>query len=157
MNSEKFKNSGFAKLYLWTTKAKYTMGIFYVAFVMFYLLFGLLGDGPAVTLDFFTAIQMLFACFFIGIVKQAVLPVEKLNRPRCVLWVVSGVLITLAFSLVFKWFQSFPRWCFIVFLLFVAVAMVAMLLGYYLELHRETKRLNRGLAQFQKQPPKREG
>lgn len=157
MNSEKFKNSGFAKLYLWTTKAKYTMGIFYVAFVMFYLLFGLVGDGPAITLDFFTAVQMVFACFFIGIVQQAILPVEKLNRIRCVLWIVSGVLITLAFSLGFGWFSAFPTWCFIVFLLITAAAMVAMLLSYYLELHRETRRLNRGLAQFQKQAPKREG
>lgn len=157
MGSEEFKNSGFAKLYLWTTKAKYTMGIFYVAFVMFYLLFGLISEGPAVTLDFYTAIQMVFACFFIGIVQQAILPVEKLSRPRCILWIISGVLVTLAFSLVFGWFRPFPLWCFIVFLVLTAAAMVAMLLSYYLELHRETKRLNRGLAQFQKQIPKKEG
>ncbi|MDL2324272.1 hypothetical protein LJC61_03860 [Ruminococcaceae bacterium OttesenSCG-928-A16] len=157
MNSDRFKNSGFAKLYLWTTKAKYTMGIFFVAFVMFYLLFGLISDGPAISLDFFTAIQMVFACFFIGIAQQVILPVEKLNRTRCVLWVASGVLITLAFGLGFGWFRHFPRWCFIVFLLIMAAAMMAMILSYYLELHRETKRLNRGLTAFQKQRPKREG
>lgn len=157
MNSEKIKNSGFARLYLWTAKAKYTMGIFFVAFVFVYLLFGLISEGPAVTLDFFTAVQMVFACFFIGILQQAILPVEKLSRSRCILWVASGVAVTLVFSLVFKWFAQFPLWCFIVFTVFIAIGMVAMIAGYYLELHRETKRLNRSLEQYQKRNLKTEG
>lgn len=150
MKRDRMANSGFARLYLWTTKAKHTMGIFFVAFVVFFLLFGLISEGSTITLNFVTAIEMVFACFFIGLVQQAILPVEKLSRARCMLWVVSGVLITLAFSLVFGWFSALPLWCLIAFLLITALAMVAMIWSYYLELHRMTKRLNRGLEQFQR-------
>lgn len=156
MNSEKLKNSGFAQLYLWTTKAKYTMGIFFVVYVFVYLLLGVLCDGATATLNFFTAVQMIFACLFIGLLQQAILPVEKLSRTRCVLWVASGVALTLLFSLVFGWFRPFPLWCLIVFLLVMAMGMTAMIAGYYLELHRETKRLNRSLEQYQKRSFKRE-
>ncbi|MDL2293678.1 DUF3021 family protein [Ruminococcaceae bacterium OttesenSCG-928-D13] len=157
MNSEKLKYSGFARLYLWTTKAKYTMGIFFLMHVLVYLLLGLLNEGAAVTLDFFTAVQMMFACFFIGILQQWILPVEKLSRARCVLWVVSGVAVTLVFNLVFGWFRPFPLWCLILFLLLTALGMVAMILGYYLQLHQETKHLNRRLEQYQRRNSGKQG
>ncbi|MDL2225047.1 DUF3021 family protein [Eubacteriales bacterium OttesenSCG-928-M02] len=157
MNEKKWTNSGFARLFLWTVKAKYTMGIFYVVFVLLYLLFGLISEGPVVMLDLFTAIQMVFACFFIGILQQAILPVEKLSRPRGILWVVSGVVVTLLFSLGFGWFAQFPVWCFVLFVAFMALGMAAMIIGYYLELHKETKRLNRSLERFQNQSRKTEG
>jgi hypothetical protein len=151
-----FKNSGLARLYLWVTKAKYTMGIFFVAFVVVYLFFGLVSEGALVTLDFFTALEMVFACFFIGLLQQIIIPMGRLNRSRCALWIVSGVLITLVFSLVFRWFERFPLWCFILFMIFMALGMGAIILGYYLELNRETQRLNRGLEQFQQQKSKKE-
>ncbi|MDL2205678.1 hypothetical protein LJC33_02060 [Eubacteriales bacterium OttesenSCG-928-N13] len=157
MHTEKLKNSGFARLFVWTAKAKYTMGLFFVVFVLFYLFFGLITEGETVALDFFTALQMVFACFFIGILQQALLPASKLNRARCVLWVLFGVVITLGFSVVFGWFAQFPRWCLVVFVLFVAVAMMFMIILYYLELQRETKRLNQGLEQYQKRNTKAEG
>ncbi|MDL2293514.1 DUF3021 domain-containing protein [Ruminococcaceae bacterium OttesenSCG-928-D13] len=160
MNGERLKNSGFARMYLWTTKAKYTMGIFFIVHVLGYLLLGLLGllgDGAAVTLDFFTAVQMMFACYLIGVLQQWILPAEKLSRARCVLWGVSGVAATLVFNLVFGWFRSFPTWYLILFLLFVALGMVAIILGYYLQLHRETKHLNRRLEQYQKRNPGKQG
>lgn len=147
---EKFMGSRFARLYLWFAKAKYTMGIFYVAYVFFYLLLGLISEGAAVTLDLYTAIEMLFSCFFIGIIQQAMLTVDKLSRTRCVLWIVSGALITLVFSLVFGWFKGFPGWCFAVFHICVAMGMAAMILLYYIELHRETQLLNQQLEQFQR-------
>lgn len=147
-----FENTGFARLYLWTTKAKYTMGIFFVVFVLVYLLFGLLYDGVATALDFFTAVQMMFAGFFIGIAQQAIVPTDKLSKTRCVLWVAAGLIITLAFSLVFGWFSAFPLWCAIVFFLVLAVGMLAMLLGYYLDLRRETRMLNQQLDKFKSMP-----
>lgn len=145
-----FENTGFARLYLWTTKAKYTMGMFFLAFVLVYLLFGLIG-GHENTLDLFTAIQMMFACFLIGIAQQAILPKDKLSKARCAWWVVAGALITLAFSLLFGWFSTFPLWCAIVFFAVLVMGMFAMILGYFIELHRETQVLNRRLAEFQRQ------
>jgi hypothetical protein len=147
---DKIKNSGLARLYLWVTKAKYTMGIFFVGFVIVYLFFGLVSGGALVTLDFFTAVEMVFACFFIGLSQQIIIPLDRLNRSRCALWILSGELITLVFSLVFRWFERFPLWCFISYMIFIALGMGAVILGYYLELSRETQRLNRGLEQFQK-------
>lgn len=150
MIKEQLRNSGFARLYLWTTKAKYTMGIFFVMHVLIYLLLGLLAEGAAITLDFFTAFQMMFSCFSIGVLQQVLLPAEKLSRARCALWVGSGVAVPLLFNLVFGWFQPFPRWCLLVFLLFTALGMMAMIVAYYLQLHRETKHLNQRLEQYQK-------
>lgn len=146
-----FSNSGFARLYLWTAKAKYTMGIFFLAFVLLYLFLGLIAVETAVTLDLLTAIEMMFVGFFIGLLQQAIIPKDKLSRPRCALWIVSGTLIALVFSLVFRWFDSFPLWCFFSFLLLPAVGMGALILAYYLDLNRETKLLNRELERFQKQ------
>ncbi|MDL2218612.1 hypothetical protein LJC27_08155 [Christensenellaceae bacterium OttesenSCG-928-M15] len=148
----KFENTGFARLYLWTTKAKYTMGMFFLVFVLAYLLFGLINGGPAVTLDFFTAVQMMFASFFIGIAQQAIIPGDKLTKARCAWWIVTGVCTTLAFSLLFGWFSPFPPWCAAVFFAVLIVGMLAMILGYFIELRRETRVLNQRLAQFQKQP-----
>ncbi|MDL2318643.1 hypothetical protein LJC74_06165 [Eubacteriales bacterium OttesenSCG-928-A19] len=157
MYSDKLKDSKFARVYVWMAKAKYTMGILFVAFVFVYLFFGWISEGPMVTLDLFTSVQMLIACFLIGVLQQAILPAAKLSRVRGICWVLSGVLITLVFSLVFGWFDQLPLWCFIVFVVFIAIGMAAMIVGYYLELHRETKRLNRGLEQFRRQKPGTEG
>ncbi len=150
MNSENFKNSSFARLYLWTTKAKYTMGIFFVAFTLVYLLFGIIFKEPSIVLTFYTAVQMMFACYAIGLLQQIVLPVEKLSFTRCCIWVLSGVATTLMFNFVFGWYDFLPAWCFFTFLLVLAMGMIAMIAGYYLELHRETKFLNRSLEEYQK-------
>lgn len=146
-----FEDSGFAGLYLWTAKAKYTMGIFFLMFVLVYLIFGMIGEGPSHLLDFFTAIQMMFACFFIGIAQQGIVPKEKLTKARGVLWIIVSVLITLSFSLIFGWFSAFPSWCLILFLVLLSMGMAALLLGHYIELHRETQTLNRQLEKFQRQ------
>lgn len=150
----RFSDSGFARLYLWISKAKFTMGIFFMAFALVYLFFGFITEDPPITLGLFPAIQMLFAAFFVGIAQQAILPVDKLSVPRGILWVAAGLLITLGFSLGFGWFALFPAWCLPVFLFVLTLGMIAMIISHCLELRRETKLLNRQLAQFQskKQP-----
>lgn len=156
MSENSFENSGFARLYTWITKAKFTMGVFFTMHVIFFLFFGLVINGTTVLLDFFTALEMLFACFFIGLLQQAVILPEKFTRVRCALWVVSGTFITLLFGLVFRWFRLFPAWCFPVFITFEVIGMLFMILSYYLELHRETKYLNRKLDQFRNNKPEKE-
>lgn len=146
-----FEDTGFARLYLWTTKAKYCMGILFLAFVLTYLLFGLLKEGSKVTLDFFTAVEMMFACFFIGIAQQAILPKDKLTKERGVIWVALGLVITLVFSFVFGWFSAFPLWCAIVFCAVLVIGMIALILSSYLDLYRDTKILNQQLRKFQSQ------
>jgi hypothetical protein len=147
---DKFKDSHFALLYVWMSKAKYTMGIFFVVFVVFYLFFGLIGISRPVTLDFITAIEMLFACLFIGIAQRAITPADKPTKARCVIWILSGGCITLIFSVAFGWFAVFAPWCIYVFMCAVMLGMGAMVLGYYLQLNHETRDLNRRLEQYQR-------
>lgn len=144
----KFSESSFARLYLWVSKAKFSMGILFVAFTLLYLFLGII-NGVDVSIDLFSALQMVFACFFIGIAQQLILPKGKLSSFRCALFVVCGGLVTLAFGLGFGWFVQFPSWCMPSFILIMALGMIAMVVSDYLELHRETKLLNRKLAQFQ--------
>jgi len=146
----KFEDTGFAHLYLQAATAKYTMGIFFMLLVFLYLLLGIVSHGPAVALDFFTAAQMACACLFIGFMRLGVVPNDKLTKPRCTLWVGFNALLTLAFSLVFGWFAAFPRWCLIVFLASIVVSSAAVLLGHFIELHRETQRLNHQLEKYQR-------
>ncbi len=146
---DKFKDSRFALLYVWMSKAKLTMGILFVVFVVFYLFFGLVSARSPVTLGFFTAFEMLFACFFIGIAQQALVPADKLTKGRCLLWLASGGSITLLFSLLFGWFTVFPSWCIYVFMSVVMLGMGGMILSYYLQLAHETRSLNRRLGQYQ--------
>lgn len=148
-----FHNSKFAHFYLWATKAKYTMGLFFAFYVILYLFLGLIAVPKDIQLDFWTAFEMMFACFFIGVAQQVILPVEKLSRGRCLLWMAAGALITLAFSLIFQWFVLFPLWCFVVFVAMFVLGTGAMLISYYLELYQETRKLNKQLEQFQKNRP----
>lgn len=146
----KFTNSRFARLYLWMTKAKYTMGMFFVVYVFLYLIFGYIAFDTPMLLDLPTAIEMTFACFFVGLTQQIILPVDRLSKPRCLLWLATGTVITLVFSLTFRWFSPFPVWYLVLFLLVMLAGMAALLVSYYLELKSETRLLNKKLEQFQK-------
>ena len=147
-----FAETGFARLYLWTAKAKYTMGILYLAYTFVYLILGVIASETEVALDLFTAIEMMFCCFFIGLAQQGIVPLGKLTKPRCAVWTGTGLLITVGFSLAFGWFSTFPSWCFVLFLVMLAMGMLAVLLGSFIELYWETKLLNRQLEKFQNKP-----
>ena len=148
---KKFRTSTFARLYVWAGRAKYTMGLFFAGFTLMYLFFGLVSEGPAVTMDLFTSLEMMIAGALIGMAQQFLVPTGVLTRARSVLWVVIGIAVTLSFSLIFGWFSMLPLWGFICFQLFAAFGLVAMILMYYFELYGDTKELNRGLEQFQQQ------
>jgi len=145
-----FANSGFARLFTWMAKAKYSMGILFVLYVVIYLFFGIVIKEINVSLNFFTAIQMLFTCLLIGIMQQILIPSDKISMLRCAVWITSGAVVTVLSELVFKWFSLFPAWCFPAFIVFMILGMLFMVLAFYLELHRETKSLNRNLEKFQK-------
>lgn len=149
MRENRFENSGFARLFVWAAKAKYTMGLFFAVYVFLFLLLGVLIEGTTAALGFFTALEMVFACFFIGLLQQFILPAEKHSRVRKALWIISGVGVTLLFGLVFQWFNAFPAWCLPAFAAAIAIGMVVVLLGDHLQRYNETKQLNRKLAQFQ--------
>ena len=144
-----FKNGRVAKVCIWLTKAKEAMGLLLIAYAFFYLLFGFFVKPGFQGLDLFTFLQMAFASFFVGVVRQTVIPPGVLNRWRGILWLVSGVVITVGFSLFFDWFGGFPIWCPLVFWGLMAAGFAAMIMEYYFELHQETRLLNVKLEQFQ--------
>lgn len=145
----RFKNGRVAKIYIWGAKAMEVMGLLFTAYVIFYLFLGIFAEPGFSGLDFFTAIQMAFAGFFMGMIRQAVIPSGVLNRRRGVLWMVSGEILTVGFSLFFGWFKGFPLWCALVFWGLMAAGFAGMILEYFFELHQETVVLNRKLEQFQ--------
>lgn len=149
MRENRFENSGCARLFVWAAKAKFTMGLFFAGYVLLFLLLGVLIEGMNAALGFFTALEMVFACFFIGLLQQLILPMDKHTRARKALWVISGVGITLLFGLVFQWFKAFPAWCLPAFAAAIAIGMLGVIFNDHLQLYNETKQLNRKLAQFQ--------
>ena len=152
----KLENSRFARLYLWTARAKYTMGMFFLIVVIFYLFLGFVSEGPAVTLDFFTALQMACVCLIIGFTRQGIVPNEKLTKSRCILWIGLNTLVMLACSFLFHWFAALPTWCLVAFLAVAVVGMAGILLGHFFELHKETQLLNRQLEKFQRRQTREE-
>ncbi|NLX64188.1 MAG: hypothetical protein GX022_05360 [Clostridiaceae bacterium] len=126
------------------------MGILFALYVVVYLFFGIVIKEIDVSLNFFTAVQMLFTCLIIGIMQQIFIPLDKISPLRCAVWIASGAVITVLSELVFRWFRLFPAWCFPVFTVFMILGMLFMVLAIYLELHRETKNLNHNLEKFQK-------
>ena len=146
---DRINQSPFAKLYVWVSKAKYTMGIFFVAFLFMYFFLGCLAEGPAFSLDVFTAIQMLFACFFIGIAQQILLPDHTLSPGRLLAWLLISLAISVSFSALFSWFEHL--WQLLFFQLIPVFGILALALGYYWELRQETRMLNDQLSRFQSQ------
>ena len=141
--------SRFAKLYVWFGRAKYTMGLFTATFALFYLFFGYICEGPAIKLDFLTFFQMTLVCFIIGVIQQAIIPSGALTRGRAILWSVLCIAIIQGFCLICGWFEAFPLWCLVAFIVCTAICFPAMIVMYYFELFYETKQLNRCLEQFQ--------
>lgn len=146
---EKFINSHFALLYVWMAKAKYTMGLFFIVFVHMYLLFGWIHTGMQTTLDLITSLEMVIACFLIGVTQQIIVPRKHLTIKRAVVWILLGFAITLSFSIIFQWFAKFPAIYLQLFLSIVIIGMAAMILNYYFELIHETDKLNKQLVYFQ--------
>lgn len=144
-----FRNGRFVKVSMWFTKVKEAMGLLFIAYVFFYLFFGLFAEPGFQGLDLFTCIEMAFATFFVGVIRQAVIPAGTWTIKRGVFWMLASEAITVGFSLVFHWFEGFPIWCALVFWGFMAFGFAFMILEYYFELHRETALLNRKLEQFQ--------
>lgn len=145
----KASQSAFGRFYLWMFEAKFTMGIFFMFYVVLYLLLGLVSAEPAVALGLSDAFQMILLAFLIGIAQQALLPDGgRLTSARGALFVAIGTAATLVCSLAFSWFRGFPVWCPIVFVALTAVAIALMIYSLHLRLMRETERLNSQLDAF---------
>jgi hypothetical protein len=137
------------RYYLFIYEAKTTSGVYFLAFSVLYLFLGL-AVPEKITIDLFTAIQMMIACFLIGFSQHIIIPYEKVTVKRAFIWMVFSIIVTFGFSLGFAWFVGFPKWCAVVFYTFMiwGFAMMWLAVKWYSE--KENKKLNENLKAYQK-------
>ncbi len=150
---ENHRGNAFERFYVWVTESKMTMGLFFAAYVFFYLFLGFFADEAPAQIDFSTSLEMMVAAFLLGILQKLLVPGRsgKITPPRSIAWVALSTLATLGFSLAFGWFAGYPAWCLALFVGAVALGVSLMVYFYYLQLKAETRRLNERLARFQSQ------
>ncbi len=73
------------RYYLFIYEAKTTSGVYFLAFSVLYLFLGL-AVPERITIDLFTAIQMMIACFLIGFSQHIIIPYEKVTVKRAFIW-----------------------------------------------------------------------
>ena len=143
MNKRKWQD-----LYLFIFDVKTTGCIYFVAFVFFYLAFGIINPANSTVIDFWTFMQIMLACLLIGFGQGSILPKNDLSIPRILLWGVRSLLVTITFSEGFHWFNMHPRWYSLVFYGVIAVSFFFFWLAFYWRLQRETRELNDALNKF---------
>lgn len=77
MNKRKWQD-----LYLFIFDVKTTGCIYFVAFVFFYLAFGIINPANSTVIDFWTFMQIMLACLLIGFGQGFILPKNDLSIPR---------------------------------------------------------------------------
>ncbi|WP_428910760.1 hypothetical protein [Niallia sp. Krafla_26] len=136
--------------YLFMFDVKTTGCIYFVAFVFFYFVFGVINDRYWVTLDFWTSMQIMLACLLIGVGQGIFLPKNHLSLPRIIIWAVWALLVTVGFSEGFQWFQMYPRWYSFGFYSIIAISFFFFWVALNWRLERETKELNHALVKYKK-------
>lgn len=139
----------FAEIYLFSYGAKRIMGIYFLTFALVYLILGKIGTASDVTLDLWTALQMMVACMLIGYGQELIVPVARLSVKRAAWWMLWAVGVTIGSVLVWGWFDGFPPWCGIVFCVLMTLGLAALLLGLLYDSRRETRQLNEHLKAYQ--------
>lgn len=133
--------------YLFMFDVKNTGGIYFIAFVFFYLVFGVFEPGSSITLDFWTAMQIFAACLLIGF-GQGLLLKKELSHSRMFLWGIWALLVTVGFSEGFGWFALYPEWYRYVFYSMITISFFFYWLALSWRLQKETKMLNEALVRY---------
>lgn len=134
--------------YLFMYDAKSAAGIYFVAFVFFYLVFGVYDPARATTLDFWTSLQLFAACLLIGLGQSFLLSPDKVIPSRFAIWSAWSLIITVLFAEGFDWFHAYPDWYRFVFYGLIAVSFLLYWLALDWQLKRETKNLNHALHEY---------
>lgn len=142
------KKGKYQEFYLFMYEAKSVAGIYFLAFVFFYLVFGIFNPAQATTLDFWTSIQIFAACLLIGLGQSFLLSNHKVTITRILLWSVWSLLITVLFTEGFNWFHSYPGWYRFVFYGMIALSFLFYWLVLDWQLQRETRSLNHALSEY---------
>jgi hypothetical protein len=148
MGGIKMKKRKWQDFYLFMFDVKTTGCIYFVAFVFFYLVFGVINPSLSTTLDFWTSMQIMLACLLIGFGQGIILPKNNLSVPRIIIWGIWALVVTVSFSEGFQWFQLYPRWYSFGFYSIIAISFIFFWLALNWRLERETKELNHALGKY---------
>jgi len=140
---------GLERFYLFSIKAKGTMGIYFVGFVFFYFGVGYLGGASRLSIDLAKTMQMTATCMAIGYSQAAIVPPEKFTAKRAAAWLTLSGAITAASTVFFGWFAGLPAYCPYLFCTATALGLAGYVLGLYFDARRETERLNMHLKAYQ--------
>lgn len=144
----------FNHFYLWGLDTKYRMGLYTVA-VVFYkgIVNALMGNF---TVDSLIILEITLVSFVFACIETAIFPVGKSwgaehSARRTALWSILANVIYIGASLMFGWFSGVPLWGAAVLVAMLELVLFAMWYALRLERKRDTKALNAGLQEFQKQ------
>lgn len=136
------------QFFLFMYDAKMTAGIYFLAFVFFYLVFGVFDSETATSLTFWTSMQLFAASLLIGLGQGFILSNHELTLPRISFWSVWALGITVAFSESFGWFENYPLWYSMMFYSLITVSFFFYWLALHWRLQKESVELNNALIQF---------
>lgn len=136
------------EVYLFMFNVKITGCFYFVAFVFFYLVFGVLDMATTPSLNFWTSVQMFIACLGIGFAQGIIIPKNNLSVARILIWCFVSIIITIFFSEWFEWFSMYSNWYSYVFYSCIAISFFFYWLALSWQLQRETKQLNDALYKF---------
>lgn len=140
---------GFASLYLFSYEAKNTAALYFLASVIVYLGLGKITNSSD-SLNVWTALQMVIACSLIGFSQKLIVPLEKLDIKRSIIWIVLSSTIVISFALGFNWFGAFPLWCTILYCVVLVIGFAMLTIGLLFDSKRETQKLDAALKAYQK-------
>jgi hypothetical protein len=136
------------QFYLFMYEAKTTAGIYFLAFVFFYLVFGVFDTENAITLSFWTSMQIFLASLLIGLGQSFLLSNNELTVPRISLWSVWALGVTIGFSEGFGWFESYPGWYSLIFYSLITISFFFSWLALNWRLQKESDVLNDALTDY---------
>ncbi|WP_080848359.1 hypothetical protein [Cytobacillus gottheilii] len=136
------------EIFLFMYESKATAGMYFMAFVFFYLVLGSIDPSVQTKLQFWTCIQIFIACLFIGLGQGIILSKSDLSIWRLILWSGWSLFITIFFTEVYSWFAGYPNWYRFIFFGAITLSFIIFGLALKWKLNQETKKLNIALNHY---------
>lgn len=142
----------FYQFYKWAMNTKLFMAIYFVAALAIYSVESLLIGVQNVNI--FTMLEMVIVFFITATFQKIILPdnsfaEEHVLKKRTAMWFIVSVLITAISAYAFPWFEGFPNWAPIVFIIVLTLGFIAMWAGILMIHQIDTKKLNEKLNHYQ--------
>lgn len=132
---------------------KFFMAIYFVAALAIYSVESLIIGEK--TVNIFFMIEMLLVYYVTAVIQKMILPDNSFSegsilKKRAVIWFLVSILITAMAAFLFPWFNGFPSWAPLVYIVFMTAGFIAMWAGILIIHQIDTKNLNDKLNYYQK-------